>query len=139
MSGPTDVVTIGDEPQPTRHEYALTLTFKAHTWGEEIDPTLASELGGSFSDWEDGRYPLNVEMIQHSLRELLSDALYGTCVRWARKKYGLEMVQTSPTSRRSRAYIEAEKEHARIMKANTGPRLWIGDEPTINIKPKDEP
>jgi hypothetical protein len=121
------------------HKYTITLTFKAETWGPPVDFDLANQIEKELRNWDEGRYPFDVEMIHHGLDSVIQWAIYQVCKNKADKKYGCEMVQISPTSRASKAMLEASKEHKKIINNFASGRLHLNtDEPRVKIEEAGE-
>jgi hypothetical protein len=122
MNGPISVTTISDGSElPEPYDYELTLTLKVTQYGSPVDPELAVALNRIFHDWNEGRHPLSVEMIDDGLRRCVKNALYQCCQKRAQEKYGHEMVQTSPSSRTARWALEGEKEFDKLWKSGAYP------------------
>jgi hypothetical protein len=135
MTTPISVTTISgddDTPTPKSHDYNLTITFPVTQYGGPVDPEMAPALHRIFHDWNDGRHPLPVEMIDEGLRNCIRNALYQCCQKRAVAKYGNEMVQTSPNGRTARWAIEADKEYDELRKSGAYPG-WC-NEPSIKIE-----
>jgi hypothetical protein len=131
MPTPISVHTIdGNNDYPEPHDYELTLTFQVTQYGSPVDPELALALNRIFDDWNEGRHPLPVEMIDDGMQRCIKNALYQCCQKRAQEKYGNEMVQTSPTSSTARWALEGEKEFDKLWKSGAYP----GWHSTPNIK-----
>ena len=117
---------------PTPHDYELTLTFKVTQYGSPVDPDLAVAINRIFHDWEEGRHPFNVEMVNEGLRMSIKNALYQCCQKRAMEKYGREMVPVAAGHRRSRWSIEAEKEFDKLWKGGAHPDFC--NQPDIKIE-----
>jgi hypothetical protein len=113
------------------NEYDLTLTFRIKAYdGRTVDPGLATALNRIFQDWNDGRYPFAVEMVERGLMDCVRDGVYQCCQKRADVKFGNEMVQTSPNGTTSRAYMEANDEYERIHREIP---FWH-NKPTVKIE-----
>jgi len=134
MNGPISIITIDSEtPAPKKYEYTLTLTFKAHTWDVPADSDITEQIENVFRAWRDGRYPFHVEMVQNGIDEIVKTALYNCCLKRASQKHGSKMIETRPGSKTSCAYIEAQKEYDAITKVHNAGRLWLNEEPKVEI------
>ena len=100
----------GDTPAPAAHDYSLTLTFKFTEFDKPADPKLATAMNNILADWNDGRYPLCVEMIQEGLYQVMKNASYHLNQQRAQEEYGREVVEISPNQQRARWSIEADKQ-----------------------------
>lgn len=124
---------------PTRRDYTVTLTFKAHTWDKKVDPDLATQMGNVLRDWDEGRYPFDVEMVQEGINRVIKQAMYQACQKRADEKYGNEMLPTKDDKGEvngsiSRAYMEAQKEYDELLKDHKSGRLWLDFEPKVRIE-----
>jgi hypothetical protein len=125
-------ITADDTP-PVAHDYELTLTFKGTQYGGPVDPDLAVALNRIFHDWEEGRHPFEVEMVNEGLRMGIKNALYQCCQKRAKERDDAkEMVQIAEGYHRSRRSIEAEKEFDALWKAGVYPGFC--DQPNIKIE-----
>lgn len=132
--GPINITHIDTYQTPPRHDYTLTLTFKANTWGVPVDPELAAEIQKELRNWNEGRYPFMVEMIQQGLSEVVKMAIYRLCDRRAFAQTGNEMVETGPGSFTSKAHIEGQEAYKAIVDKFDAGRLWLDDEPEVKIE-----
>jgi hypothetical protein len=133
MQGPIQVTKINNN-LPTKHEYTLTLTFKANTWKEKVDPDLATQMNNVFHNCREGRLPLDVEMIERAVSNIIKQAMHQACQKRAFEKYGNEMVETGENSHTSRAYLEAQKEYDSVISKHDSGRLWIDSEPNVKLE-----
>lgn len=132
--GPINVTKITNV-RPTNYEYTLTLKFKANTWGAPVDPELAKEIERELRNWDEGRYPFMVEMLQRGLDEVIKMAIYRLCDRRAFEQTGNEMIETGPGSFTSKAHIEGQEAYKAIVDKFDAGWLWVDEEPTVNIEP----
>lgn len=92
------------------HEYEMTLKFKLHTLDAPLDPGFAQALHNIFDDYEDGRYPFSVEMMQNGLSDCMRDAAHWLVSNSMIARYGNEVVESDDGRRRtSRWYLESQK------------------------------
>lgn len=124
---------------PTRRDYTVTLTFKAHTWDGKVDPDIATQMSNVFQNWNDGRYPFDVEMVQNGIEQIIKQAMYQSCQKRADEKYGNEMLPTKNDKGEvngeiSRSYLEAQKEYDKLIKDHKSGRLWLDYEPKVCIE-----
>lgn len=119
---------------PVKRDYEVTLTFRAHTFGDPVDPDLATQIRNVMSNYSDGRHPFFVEMVQNGLKDVIEQAAYQCCQKRAYEKYGNEMVEVGPYFHTSRASLAARKEYDALMsKFDTG-RLCLESEPKVQIE-----
>lgn len=123
---------------PTRHDYTVTLTFKAHTWCNKVDPDLATQINNVFRDWREGRPTFDVEMVNVGLDRIIKQALFQACQKRANEKYGNESVDRlnekgEVVGKTSLAYLEAEKEYDKISKDYKSGRLFLDPEPKVRV------
>jgi hypothetical protein len=125
-----------DDTPPAAHDYELTLTFKVTQYGSPVDPDLAVALNRIFHNWEGGRQPFNVEMVNEGLRIGIKNATHQCCQKRAQEKYGREMVQVDESYQRSRWSIEAEKEFDELWAAGVFPGFF--NQPNIKIEREND-
>lgn len=132
-------ITRANNNGPTRRDYTVTLTFKAHTWDKKVDPDLATQMSNVFRNWNEGRCPFDVEMVQNGIDRIIKQAMYQACQKRADEKYGNEMIPTTNDKGEvngsiSRAYLEADKEYDKLLKDHKSGRLWLDFAPTVRIE-----
>jgi len=110
------------------YDYELTLTFKLSTFDQPIHPAFAMRLNQLFGDWNDGRYPFDVEMVQNGIDRCFKQAAFMAVQCDMQEKFGNEMVETSPNSSEARWYTEAKKVDTRKMVP------FFRDEPHVRIE-----
>jgi len=92
------------------HQRELTMTFRVQVSGHTLPPKdLPAAVEAYLAYWADGRNHLHRELIDEGASNA---TLYATRIAFEKalfKKYGNEMVQTSPNSSTSRAYLEASR------------------------------
>jgi hypothetical protein len=111
--------------------YELTLTFKLSTI-TKLHPKLGTHLNNVLSHWNDGRYPLDAEILSKTLRELLEHAMSWCLQEDANDKYGHEMVpHDDGNGETSKAFLEAKKEFFRWLEND---RPWLHDSPEAKIE-----
>ena len=122
-----------DDTPPVAHDYELTLTFKVTQYDSPVDPDLSTALNRIFHDWDEGRFPFNVEMVNEGLRMSIKNALYQCCQKRAQgRDNAREMVVRSEGYLRSRWSIEAEEEFDELWKGGAHPGFC--DQPNIKIE-----
>jgi len=73
---------------------------------------LHDYLNKIFRDWEDGRYPFCVEMVQRGLEDSIKFANEKAIIEEETKKHGKNcMIEVSPRSFTNKAIIEADKRY----------------------------
>lgn len=133
MPSPIMSIRIGDNDDlPPIRDYTLTLKFKLQNWGELDDPAeLAKMLQHVLRDWDEGRYPFDVEMIVAGLSRCLRRAAYNVVEKEAQEEFGHETVPThGGRGETARWYLETEKRFAKIKKP------WTNSEPEVEIASK---
>jgi hypothetical protein len=120
----------GDTPAPVRHDYELALKFKISTFDETIDPqVLGDMLSNVFSEWNDGRRPFEVEMIQRGLAPCLKRAVYECICEDTQAQFGTEIVpDLNGHGHTSRWYLEAQ------MRMKTAAVPFFDDAPKAEIR-----
>lgn len=118
----TTITSDGDHPEP--HDYKLKLEVDFTLFDHKVDPQLATMLNKVLDYWRDGRRPLWVEFLHEAINKLLREAAYAAIEQRMREKYGNEMVQTGKRSHTSKAYLEAQAEYDRALKAGEIPSTY---------------
>lgn len=75
---------------------------------------LEAAIGDVMSDWNDGRFPLFVEMMHHAAKEISLRALCNLVEGRMQSAYRNEVVDMPSGGRSSRAAVEAEKIWSRL-------------------------
>jgi hypothetical protein len=110
------------------HDYEMTITFKLSTFDVPAHPELSKTLEQLFQDFEDGRYPFDVEMMQNGLYKCLKIATFAAMERDMQAKFGDETVETGPDTYEARWYREAKKANVDMMTP------FFTDSPTVHIE-----
>lgn len=99
-----------DTPTPKTYEYEMTLKFKLTSWDKPLDTELGVALSRILRDWNDGRYPFDVEMIQRGLHQCLKQAAYQVVQKAMQEKHGNEMIESADgRSQTAKWYLESQK------------------------------
>jgi len=99
-----------DTPVPKMYEYEMTLKFKLTSWDKPLDTELGVALGRILRDWDEGRYPFDVEMIQRGLHQCLKQAAYQVVQKAMQEKHGNELIESADgRSRTAKWYLESQK------------------------------
>lgn len=93
-------------------DHVLTLKVKVSVYAKTgVDVALcdaAKFIEGS--EYDEGRYPFDREMIVHALGMLLRRAAFASVLRLMQTKYGNDvMVESGPNSRTNLAYLKSQE------------------------------
>lgn len=75
---------------------------------EEIDPRLAEKIAYVMTNWNDGRYPFETEMLVHGLESIIHNALRKLVEIDKLNEFGREMVQFENGSM-AKWWLESQK------------------------------
>lgn len=84
--------------------------FNAEIPNPPTDTQLQHTLQALIDYWNDGRKNFSVESINHHLTDLAREAVQAIVYDRHDQQFGAEIVELSPNSRMSRAYLETQNE-----------------------------
>ncbi len=91
----------------------INLQVEFDIGGENIPSFNGARMAGKANkilhDYEDGRYPFCVEMLQRALGEIITGAIRDAALDSLNQQYGGEKIQMGKGSTMSKAYYELEK------------------------------
>lgn len=112
------------------------------TFEVEVDTNMNLESEGFkkaltvlMDDYQDGRYPLCVEMAEDALYRVIKAAVYDALCVEKHQIHGREMVEIKPGFSKAKWVIEADKEYNKLV---LGVRI-TGKEPGVEVLPSPSP
>jgi hypothetical protein len=111
MTGPISRHTITADtklPEPVRLDVTITLPLEVSNLDYDLS-RLGEFLGYHFSNYSDGRYPFDTELVRHALSATLKRVV-AQCVEDAEyEKYRGEYVITGPGRKTAKGCVTAEE------------------------------
>lgn len=122
-----------DKDTPTVKKCELTLKVSLHSLEDIPAKQLQTMLQHVLHDWNDGRYPFDVEMFKHGLNKCMLNALMSVIEKEAQDEFGHEkVVSHGGRQHTARWYIEAQKRYAEASEP------WTQDDWEVTITPSEE-